>query len=231
MIRLAPALRLQFVAWPSAMSWPWFVLAAAFAVNLGIFAAIDESAASENTTGGLSSVYICIAVLYIMTMTQMFPFALGMSLTRRALYAAMSAIAVAQALVTGLILYLLQQVEAATNGWGLDLAFFGLPFLLVDNPLLQILVYAGPFLALSFMGAVIGVIFKRWGPNGIWALGLGGFVVVGGMVIVMTWQNWWIGFGQWFADQSPVTLFVGYGSLLAAVLAATGYLMLRRATP
>lgn len=228
MTRLVPALRLHFVAWPAALAWPWAILALAFAVNLGIFGAIGDTPGGSGTTGALTSVYICTAILYITSMTQMFSLALGMSLTRKAFYSATTVMALAQALGSGIVIYLLEVIEDATGGWGVNMTFFGVPFMQVDNPILQILVYAGPFLLLSTGGMLAGTIFKRWGQNGVWIMVTATTVIGGGAAIIMTWQHWWVAFGQWFADQSAAALFVGYCGGLAIVLGAVGYGLVRK---
>jgi hypothetical protein len=72
-----------------------------------------------------------------------------------------------------LVLLLGLAVERATDGWGLSMQFFraGLP--VMDNPFAQWLVYTAAFLAASSVGMFAGVVFKRWGQLGVWAVSIG----------------------------------------------------------
>jgi hypothetical protein len=72
---------------------------------------------------------------------------MGISATRKAFYAAVTAYAAGQALLFGLAVSLLSVVERATDGWGVALGFFRLPLLETGNPLTQMLVYAVPSLS------------------------------------------------------------------------------------
>lgn len=228
MTRTLRVARLQLTPWPITQGWPWGILALAFAANLAIIVGADESGGEP---GGLIAIYIVFFITYIQAMSQVFSFVLGFSVTRYRFYAATSLLALAQSLAYGVVLYLFKLIESATGGWGVSLRFFGLSFLVQDNALLQILVYAVPFLLLAFLGVFLGVVFKRWGTNGVLTLGAGSMVVLGGLAALVTWREQWPGIGNWFADQSAVALLAGWPALLAAVLAAAGFLVIRRATP
>ena len=54
---------------------------------------------------------------------------------------------------------------------------------------------------------------------------------VGLLAVLITWQRQWPAVGNWFADQSALTLFAGWPALLAVALAGAGFLIIRRATP
>ena len=150
MSRVLRVVRIQLVnAW-SVLGMPWAVLGIAFVINLAIFLSIGDAAPPDGrVTGALMSIYVVMLVAHLQTMTQVFPFALGLSVTRRDFFAATALLVTAQSLAYGIVLWLLGLVERATGGWGISLRFFDLPFLAQPNPVLQILVYAVPFLALS----------------------------------------------------------------------------------
>lgn len=228
MNRTLAVLRICSVNWPNAVAWPWGILASAFALNLAIFTVVPEPDGGENVTGGLLSIYIVVAVAFLQLFTQFLPFLLGLGVTRRRFFVSATLAAALQALVYGLVLTGLKAVEAATGGWGLDLRFFGVPFLVVDNPLLQTLVYAGPFLLMAFGGATIGVMYLRWGPRSLYVLSLGALLLLGGAVYLLTWQQAWPAFGRWFVDSSTLALFLGWPALAAALLAAASFGIVRR---
>ncbi|GGM49455.1 hypothetical protein GCM10011608_38020 [Micromonospora sonchi] len=230
MNRALTVARLQFVAWPLVVGWPWGILASSFLINLAIFASIGD-ADPEPTTGGLASIYIVMFIACVNVIIQEFPFAMGLGMSRRSFYLGSLLHFVGQAIVYAGVLHLLSVVEKATGGWGLDLTFFGLPFLLVENPVLRYLAFAIPFLLLGFLGFAIALVFKRWGINGMLTLSTAAFVGIGGLAALTTWRGWWPAIGGWFADQSGGALLVGWPALLALPLAAVSYLIIRRATP
>lgn len=231
MTRTLRVARLHLTPWPVTQGWPWGILALAFAVNLAIFGALHRSGESGGETGGLMAIYIVFFIVYMQAMTQVFSFALGISVTRHRFFAATSMLALAQSLAYGAVLYLFKLIESATGGWGISLRFFGIPLVAQDNALRQILVYAVPFLLLAFLGVFLGVVFKRWGTNGILTLGATSVFVFGGLAALVTWQGQWPAIGNWFADQSTLALLAGWPALIAVALAATGYGTIRRATP
>ncbi len=232
MSRMLSVARIQLVNAPAVLGMPWLILGLAFLANLAIFAATGDPAppGGENT-GALMSIYIVVLIAQLQTMTQVFPFTLGLSATRRTFFAATSLVVAGQALAYGIVLYLLLQLERATAGWGLSVNFFGLPFLEQDNPVLQVLVYAVPFLFLSFLGVFIGVVFKRWGQMGMYVLSVGTGVLIVGLGLLANLLGWWPAMGRFVADQSTFTLLAGYPLVLAVLMAGAGYLAIRRATP
>jgi hypothetical protein len=76
-----------------------------------------------------------------------------------------------------------------------------------------------------------GVVFKRWGQPGVYALTVGTSLVLAGVAIVVTWQRWWPAVGSFFTDQSTFALLVSYPLVIAIVLGGAGWLAIRRATP
>ncbi|MBA2388632.1 MAG: hypothetical protein H0V67_00090 [Geodermatophilaceae bacterium] len=228
MTRTLQVLRICLVNLPAALWWPWGILAAAFAINLAIFSVVDQPADGGNVSGGLLSIYGVVAVFFIQLFTQYLPFLLGLGVTRRRFFLTVVAAALLQALTYGIVLTLFERLEAASGGWGVDLDFFGVPLLVVDNPIEQTLVYAGPFLLFAFVGAVMGVVYTRWGQRGMYVLLLGSIVGVGAAVFLLTWQGGWPAFGQWFVDSSTLALFLGWPTLIGAVLAVAVFGLLRR---
>lgn len=231
MNRFSSVLRMNLVGWPAAVAWPWGIVLAAWSVNLVIWWAMSESSRANAQTFGLISIHVVTMIAFITAMTQLFPFALGISATRKTFYAAIATYAAAQSLVFGLALYLLSLVERTTGGWGVDLNFFWFPALDAGNPVAQVLVYAVPLLLFAAIGAVCGAVFKRWGSNGTMSLILGSIIAAGGLVAWLTWQQRWIAFAGWFGDQSASSLFIGWPLLPVGLLLVAGYAVLRRTVP
>jgi hypothetical protein len=232
MKRVFDVARIQTVNWFWIFAFPPLLLVLVFVLNLGLFAAIGDVAPPEGrSTGALGSIYMVMLVAHLQTMTQVFPFALGLSATRRAFYAGTGLVVGAQSALFGVLLLILGRIETATGGWGIKLKFFALPFLIQDGLLAQWLVYTVPFLALSAIGVFAGVVFKRWGQPGVYALTVGSSLVLAVGAIVVTWQAWWPAVGSFFTGQSTFALLVGYPLVIAIVLGSAGWLAIRRATP
>ena len=221
--------RLQYVGWQYALPWPWGILALSFAANLVIFGTV--SAARDAWTGGLSSIYFVQFLAYLQTFRRGFPFALGMSVTRRAYYLGVWLCATVEALASGAVLLTLRLVEDATGGWGVSLEFFGLGFDRGDSLVLLYLCYVVPFLLGAAIGACLGLVLHRWSYNGLLSVVAGLIVLGGAAVVVVGRAGWWREIGDWFAAQSAAALFAGWPLPFVAVLALLGYAVIRRATP
>jgi hypothetical protein len=228
MNRIRHVMRLQTPGWSTIVGWPWGMMACSFAINLVIFAAISGRFDGEVVTGGLVSLYGVAIGMAAVSVTQVFPYALGMSVTRREFYLAWSLLAVAQSLAYALVLYLLYALERATDGWGVAMRFFGPPFLTNSNPLLQILVYAVPMLLVTFLGIFLGTVYLRWGTSGVLAVLALTILGSGLLVALIIWTERWSAIMHWLLDQTPAMLFAGWPMLAVAALAPAGYALVRR---
>lgn len=231
--RVLTAARLNVVGAPMRLGIPWAVVLAAFLINLLIFGLLRTSTgdASPGVTGAIAALYFSAAAAYLQTMTQTFPFALSLGVTRRNFYLGASLVVLAESLLHGVLLTVLLAIERATGGWGLDLRFFGVGFLVQGNPVAQVAAYAVPMAALCFLGLLVGTLFRRWGQIGLYVTGVASILVLGGLVVLVTWQQWWGSVGGFFTTTPTLALTAAYPLLLAAVFAAGGYLLVRRATP
>jgi hypothetical protein len=223
------AARLHLVAWHFPALWPWGVLAVSFAINVAIYAAI--AGARGSVTGGLASIYVVQLVACLQLFTRGFPFALAMSVTRRAYYLGAWLYAGLVAAVWGAVLVALRLLEDATDGWGLSLRYFGAGPMRQDDLLLQYLVYVVPFLVAAGLGASVGLVIVRWSYNGFFTMLAALMVLSGAVVIVVSRAGWWRGIGDWFGDQSSAALLAGWPLPFVAVLGLLGYAAIRRATP
>lgn len=232
MKRIIHVARIQLVNARMVIGMPLTVLLCVLAANVVIFLAVSGTTdTANNNTGALMSIYIATLALHVQTMTQMFPFAMGMSVTRRDFLASTGLVVVGQALLYGIVIWVMRLIERTTAGWGLDMTMFDLPFLEVGNPLVQILVYAAPFLTLAFAGLWAGIVYQRWGQLGVWILALSSGAVLVGLAALVGWQQWWPEVGSFFADTPTFMLLAVYPTLVAAVLAGLTYATSRRAVP
>ncbi|MET0189462.1 MAG: hypothetical protein ABW212_10710 [Pseudonocardia sediminis] len=231
--RVLTAARLNVVDARTRLSMPWLVLGAAFLINLLVYGLIRANAgeAGDASTGALAALYFFMAAAYIQTMTQTFPFALSLGVTRRNFYLGASLIVVVESVLHGVLLTVLLAVERATGGWGLSLQFFGVAFMVQSNPVLQIVVYTVPLIALGFLGLLVGTVFRRWGQTGMYIGSIGSTLVLGGLAALVTWQQWWGSVGEFLVATPNLALVGVYPLVLVVLAAAGGFLLVRRATP
>lgn len=230
MNRILTAARVHTIAPALSLMLPWAIMASSLVINILIWGVTDVAEQPGSGTGGLASLYITIAVVHIQAVSYLLPFAMSLSLTRRTFYLGTALFAAAQALAYGVVLYVLALLEGATNGWGFGLPFFK-GFWWVGNPVQQVLVFAVPLCVLSLLGMWIGVVYKRFGSVGLYALTTGTALTLGGLFTLITWQRAWDSVGSWFSDQALIGLFAGWPMLLGALFAMAGYIGIRRVVP
>lgn len=221
--------RIHTVAWPLLIAWPVGVLAVALALPWTIFALID-TAADSNFTGSLAALLGVSLAFYLGAMTQTFPFALGLGVTRRDYFAATLLVSAAQILGFGMILWGLAAIEQATGGWGVNMVMFSVPSLITDNPLVQLGTFFAGFALVAGVGLLLGAIQQRWRVTGLYTVGFGVFVVAGLAAILVTWQRWWPAIGHWFADVPRSVPMVWLPAVITLVCLAGAWAVIRRAT-
>ncbi|MGY1824570.1 hypothetical protein [Geodermatophilus sp. SYSU D00079] len=211
---------------------PWMVGTISFVINWAIWALADVAEHDPNNlTGGVTALYITVCVVFVQALTQMLPFAMGISLSRRTYWLGTALVGVVSAVGYGIALAVLNEIGQATGGWGVGLNFWVPTPLLADNFALQVLYSGGPMLALIFLGIGIGVVFKLWGPNGLWALLLASVVVIGGLAVLTTGLSAWGDVWAWLTDRTALTLTLGIPAAIAAVVAAASFAGIRRVVP
>jgi hypothetical protein len=213
-----------------AVLWPLIIMGAAFVINVLVFAAIGDDL-DEPTTGALVSIYVVQFVVCWQGLYQFFSFAVGLNASRRSVYAATVLVTVGQSVFFGLLLYGFAIIERATGGWGINLSFFDpLPITSSASPV-TVLVYAVPMVAASCLGLFCGAVSRRWGGTGVFVFVVIEVLLVGGAIALITLLEWWPAIFAWYADQSGLSLTIGWPLILVAGAAVGGYAVLRRATP
>jgi hypothetical protein len=230
MNRIRRVARLQIPAWPHMAGWTWGMTAVVFGINLLSVLANRDPGDGVANTGGVASLYAIAIGMATTSVTQIFPFALGMSVTRREFYLAWSLLAVVQSAVYALVLCLLRAVEQATGYWGVGMRFFDLPFMDDVNPVLLPVGYAVPMLAVTHLGILLGTVYLRWGSTGVLTGITLAITALGLAAALITWTRHWPEIGRWLLDQSHTALLAGWPVLVAAAFAVGGYGLIRRAT-
>ncbi|MFC9790982.1 ABC transporter permease [Rhodococcus sp. NPDC127528] len=227
--RIGSVLRLHTVAWPLLIAWPVGILLTSFLISFTIYAIVGNEQ-DEGFTGSMFAVYGFVVAFYLQSMTQTFPFALGLSVTRREFFAATAVMALAQSAVFAIVLHLLSLVEAATDGWGVHMRMFGLARYLTDSGALQLLILFATLLSTSALAILVGAIYQRWRATGLLAAFTGTVGLLGLSGIVITWARWWPAIGSWFTDVARVVPTAVLPLAAAIGCLALAWETLRRAT-
>lgn len=231
MNRVLQAARLHLIHPLVILGIPWLVGGISFAINLAVWHLTPAGEDDGGFTGGVLALYITVLVVYVQAVTQLLPFAMGISLSRRTFYLGTALVAVVQALGHGVAIALLVELENATDGWGAGMQFWAPGVFEVDNAALQVLAAGAPMLAFMSVGIGVGIVHQRWGQTGTWGLIIGSMLVFGGLALLVTWLEAWGNVGDWFAHQSAATLTVGLPLAVAVVVALISFPGIRRVVP
>jgi hypothetical protein len=208
---------------------PWAALAFSLAINLVIFAAVPDSAVPTPHTWGIATIFVFLFISGLFSSTRLLPFALALGLTRRAYFIGTALFDLALAAVDGLGLTLLQALERGTGGWGENVNFFRVPWIL-DGPWYLTWLTSFVLLALVFVyGIWYGLVYRRWNLIGLLAFGAAQVTVVAAVAVIATWTHTWGDLGDFFGTLSAAG-FTGVLAVLVAVLLAGGFSTMRRVT-
>jgi|tagenome__1003787_1003787.scaffolds.fasta_scaffold20545772_2 hypothetical protein len=232
MNRVLTAARLQLVHPAVILGIPWAIVASSFAINWAIWSLADlQHQPGTDFTGGVLALYVTVAIVFLQAVTQLLPFAMGVSLSRRTYWFGVALVGVASALWYAVALATLSAIERATKGWGVGLDFWAPGPMRVDNFSLQVVVSGAPMLAFVFAGIAVGVVYKRWGQTGVWGLSIALLLLIGGLCVLVTGLHAWDELGSWLTDQSLETLAIGLPLGIAAVVAGLAFQGIRRVVP
>ena len=208
---------------------PWAILAISFTVNLVIFAFVPQGHGAHNYTGGVASIYVFFLVIGVSGIGRSLPFGLALGVSRRSFYAGTALLGAALAFVDGLALTALQAIEGATDGWGANMHFFRVPYIL-DGP--WYLTWLTSFVALALLwvwGMWFGIVYRRWNLFGSVAFIAAQVTVVVVAVLIVIWADAWSGLGHFFTGLTAAGV-TGLLAGLAALLLAGGHATIRSIT-
>jgi hypothetical protein len=232
MDRVLAAARLHLLRPLMTLGVPWLVAGTSFALTLALWATVGIGEENPDAfAGGVTALYVTLLVVYVQAVTRLLPFAMGISISRRAFFLGTALVVVGQSLVYGVILSALVSLEGATGGWGAALQFWAPAGIDVDDPLLQVGVSGAPLLAFAAVGIAFGIVYKRWGQAGAWAAVVLLMLALGGLAVLISWTGAWGSVGGWFADRSLPALTIALPAAVAGVVALLSYPGIRRVVP
>lgn len=210
------------------VAMPWGIMAFSLLVNVVISELVPVGPRGIYT-GGLATIYVFLLVCGALSMTRSLPFGLMLGVSRRTWYLGTALLVMATGVVYGLGLTVLQIVERATDGWGLSLHFFRIPWIM-NGPWYQTWLSSSVLLVLFFLyGLWYGLVYRRWSLPGLVAF-IAAQILVGllALIVVSATHNW-SAVGHFFTTLTALTL-TGVLAVVAAALGAGGLSTIRRVT-
>ncbi|HEY3925058.1 MAG TPA: hypothetical protein VGL75_10900 [Acidothermaceae bacterium] len=208
---------------------PWAVLAFVFLIDVLVIELTPAGHTSHRWVGGLASVFVIGFVLGIQSAHRSLPFGLALGLSRRTYYLGTALLAVALAAIVGVLAAVGQEVERATNGWGINMGFFRVPYIL-NGPWYS--TWLTSFVVLTFLyvyGMWVGLVYRRWNLIGMVAFVAAQVTVLVIAAIIVTGSHAWHRVGHFFTTVGAGGL-TGLVAALAVVLLAGGFVTMRRVT-
>ena len=210
------------------LALPWGIMAFSFLVNIGVALAVPASP-DGIYTGGLVSLYIFMLLCGSLSMTRSLPFGLMMGISRRTYYAGTALLVLTLGVVYGLGLTLLQLIERASNGWGLNLHYFRIPWIL-NGPWYETWLTSFVLLvAFVLYGMWYGLVFRRWSVPGLVAFIAAQILVALLAVIAVSATGSWSGVGHFFTTVTALAV-TGVLAVVALAMGFGGLTTLRRVT-
>jgi hypothetical protein len=206
---------------------PWFILALNFLITVVVVAEWPGRDGHAAYTGALSAIYVYLIVTGALGIARQLPFALALGVSRRSFYAGTALLAGAIAAVYGLGLTVLQLIERGTGGWGLNMEFFRVPYLLAGPWYLSWLTsFAGLALMLAW-GMWFGIVYRRWNLIGLLGFIAAQALTLTAVLLIIGGANDWHSVARFFTTLTIGGL-TGLLALLTLLLLAGGYATMRR---
>lgn len=209
-------------------SWlliPLFILGISFTINLIIGISIGE----ELKTGGLSSIFVYMFVVGIISVGQTFPFLIGFGARRRDFFLGSSATIALFGVGWVTVLLILAWIERQTGYWGGNLHYFNIDHLMAGSMLEQFWLLFATMIHMFFGGFVIACLYRRFGRNGLYFFFIALMLALTCLGYSITYFGDWIALFEWLMDLSALVIASGL-FVLALVYVAFSYAFIRKAT-
>ncbi|GAB3615957.1 hypothetical protein GCM10027416_05140 [Okibacterium endophyticum] len=240
MKRLVNVARLHVVNTWTIFWIPLMILAFIWLVNVAIWWIFSAATQGESLStsaregmqwsGSASFIFVYMTVIAAQAMSMTFPFALGLSITRREFYLGSMLAFAGLALVYGLLLTVLSLLEDATNGWGFGGTMFSAVYFGQGGFFERLFVFFVGLLFFVAAGTLGGTIYMRWRMNGMLVAGALFAILLLGLAALISFTQSWPLVGEWFVASGP-TGVVAWMIVPILLCALAGYLALSRATP
>ncbi|MFI0898914.1 hypothetical protein [Streptomyces sp. NPDC020983] len=204
---------------------PWVWAAFAFALDAVILQLTPAGHAAHRWVGGLAAVFLVVFAIAVQTVARALPFGIALGVSRRTYFLGAALLAVALAVCFGAAVAIGQAAERATDGWGMNMAYFRVPGVLDGSWWQTWLGAAAAFVMLFAYGMWYGLVFRRAGLIGTVTFAGAQGVLLTLAAAVVTWLHGWTRFAHFF---TVTALFPAVMAAVAVILLAGGLATVRR---
>jgi hypothetical protein len=206
---------------------PWAWAAFGFVADVVIVQLTPAGHTSHRWVGGLAGVFIVVFVLGTQAVARALPFGLTLGVSRRTYFLGAAALAVALGACYGLVLAIGQVVERATGGWGMNMGYFRVPYILEGSWYLSWLTASVTFILIFAYGMWFALVYRRGGMPGTVIFGAAQLSALALAAVVTTWVHGWAGIGHFFTTITAAGVTAVLAATAAALLAG-GFATIRR---
>ena len=208
---------------------PWLILALDFLITAVLVARWPGRNGHAAYAGALSAIYVYLIVTGALGIARQLPFALALGVSRRAFYAGSALLVLALAAVYGLALTVLQLIERGTGGWGLNLYFFRVLYLLAGPWYLSWLTSSVGLALMLAWGMWFGIVYRRWSLMGLMSFIVVQALALAAVLVIIGQADDWHSVSHFFTTLTIEGL-TGLLAALTSALLAGGYATVRRLT-
>jgi hypothetical protein len=206
---------------------PWGILTLDFPLSFVIFANVPHHHGQALYAGALSAIYVVLIVSGALNISRQLPFALALGVSRRSFYTGAALLVVALSAVYGLALTVLQLIERGTGGWGLNLHFFRVPYLLAGPWYLSWLTSSVCLALMLAWGMWFGIVYRRWNLMGLLSFIAAQALALTAVLLIVGGLDDWQRVGHFFTTLTIGGL-TGLLAVLTVALLVGGYATVRR---
>ncbi len=225
MNRIVNVMKMQLVNRQTFIGMPLIILSGSFLLSMFIFFLVPTDELKSAGAAAAAPLWYFM-VVGVQSVTLTFPFSQAMSITRRDFHLGTLLTAAMTAAILAAIYFVISLIEAATGGWGLN-GYFTLPGLSGNELVIAVLTYFVVAMLMFLSGYWSTAIFKRWGAVVLTIILTGIAILLTLALILSIRAGTWDAIVNWTVSQGLLGMTL-WGLLLAAVLAAGSYLMVRR---
>ncbi|MFR9796704.1 hypothetical protein ACL02U_12475 [Streptomyces sp. MS06] len=206
---------------------PWTWAAFAFVIDVVVLRLTPAGGTDHRWVGGLAAVFVVVFVVGLQSVARALPFALSLGISRRGYFLGATSLALALAVAFGLVVAVGQAVERKTGGWGMDMGYFRIPYLLDGPWYLSWLTATLAFVLMFVYGMWYGLVHRRAGAVGTVVFGAAQLSVLALAAVVATWVHGWADVGHFFVTVTAAGVTGVLGAVVALLLAG-GFATIRR---
>lgn len=208
---------------------PWAWAAFGFLVDVVLLRLTPAGHTDHRWVGGLAAVFLVTFSVGVQSVARALPLALALGVSRRTYFRGVTTLALALAGCFGCVVAVCQTLERATGGWGMNMAYFRVPYVLDGPWYLSWLTATTAFCLLFVYGMWYGLVHRRLGLPGTMLFGAAQIGALALAATAATWAHDWRGIGRFLTALTAAGV-TGVLAVAVAVMLAGAFATLRRLT-